>query len=209
MGEFPVSAFVSAFISRNARRIALAAAASLAVAVVSVPTAAQACTPSASSCTARYAGLLLLTSGKVRGEIDYTNKSFPNNLNVKDFVSYHGDNQTIKAPLRDRNSGDGDKVYVRWDYYTNGSYCYTSGIGVSAGIDSAGVNISIGCTSGWHSFHSDVESSHTSSTSWIFMTRWEYIDAKANSMRATTRVCQDEAWVSDECSGSRLLGISY
>ncbi|MGN6608858.1 MAG: hypothetical protein ACTHMS_17835 [Jatrophihabitans sp.] len=189
-------------------RIAAGAAAALALSVGAVATAtpALACTRSSTYCAAHYYGLLLNTSGKVRAEIDTTTSA--NNLNKKVFNDAYGDREWVQAPLRDRNAGDGDAVYVHWSWYANGSYCYISSIGVSAGPDSGGVTIGQGCTSGWHSTNS-ADSKHIQDSNWWFMTDSKGVDPTASSLRVTEKPCQDESWVPDECGGSRLLGISY
>ncbi len=168
---------------------------------------ASACTPSSSYCSAQYYGLILNTSGKARAEIDTTTSV--NNLNKKIFNDPAGDRQWIQAPLRDRNTGDGDSVYVRWDWYVNGSYCYVSSIGVSAGPNSGGVTVGQGCTAGWHQTNGDIESKHIQDSAWWFMSAWKGVDPLGESLRATEKPCQDEAWVPDECGGTRLMGISY
>ena len=167
----------------------------------------QACSWSYSYCSSNYRGLLLYTGGHIRAEIDTTTDR--NNVNVKDFWNWRGDVQYIQAPLRDRDTRDGDSVYVRTDYYTNGDYCYLSGIGVSVGEGGGGFSWSQSCGTGWHSRYSDYESKHISDPNWWFMRTWERVDPKANSMRAVVRPCQDEWWVRDECGGYRVLGISY
>lgn len=176
-------------------------------AAVVVATPADACTPNSSYCQAEYYGLLLNTSGKVRAEIDTTTSV--NNLNKKIFNDSYGDREWVQAPLRDRNSGDGDSVYVEYNVYTNGSYCYVNSIGVSAGPNSGGVTIGQGCTAGWHQTNSDDESKHIQDTNWWFMWYQKPVDPQANSIRITVKPCQDESWVPDECGGNRLLGISY
>ena len=179
--------------------------AGLAALAAAVP--AEACTEGSTYCSARYYGLLLVTSGRVRAEIDTTTSV--NNLNKKIFNDPYGDRERAQAPLRDRNTSDGDAVYVEFNGYTNGSYCYLSSIGVSAGPDGGGVTIGQGCTSGWHQTDFDVESKHIQDTNWWFMGWRKGVDPAAQSMRITVKPCQDEAWVPDECGGQRLLGISY
>lgn len=187
--------------------LATIAVASTSSAVLASAPAQAACSPSSTYCAAQYYGLILTTSGKARAEIDTTTSA--NNLNKKVFNDSAGDRETVQSPLRDRNSGDGDSVYVQWDAYTNGSYCYVSSIGVSAGPGSAGVTIGQGCTAGWHSTNSDVESKHIEDSNWWFMSWKKNVDPEANSIRITIKPCQDEAFVPDECGGSRLVGISY
>jgi hypothetical protein len=168
---------------------------------------ASACTRSSTYCAAQYYGLLLNTSGKVRAEIDTTTSV--NNLNKKIFNDAYGDREWAQAPLRDRNTGDGDAVYVEYNGYTNGTYCYLNSIGVSAGPGGGGVTVGQGCTSGWHQTNSDVESKHIQDSAWWFMSWSKGVDPLASSIRITVKPCQDESWVPDECGGSRLLGISY
>lgn len=187
--------------------LAVAMGALFGVAQLASPAFASGCDSAGDYCEANYYGLYIVDQhGTIQGGIDYT--AYSNNWNKKIFNDPYGDRQWVQAPLRDRSPGNGDAVYVQWDWYKNGSFCYVNQIGVSAGPSQGGVTIGYGCSSGWN-YWTEKQSTRIQDSNWWFMSAAQGVDPASNSLRVSEKGCQDEAWVPDECSGVRLLGISY
>lgn len=170
---------------------------------------AQACSNSSTSCTVIYYGLKFTTSGKSRAEIDTTTTA--NNLKVKDFQNSGGDQERVQSPFR-KTDTSGDSMYIKYHVYYNGSYCYISSIGVSAGPGGGGGTVGQGCTSGWHDalgISGGLNGPHIKSRDWTFQQFSWPPDSRGDSTRIVIQPCQDESHAPDECGGTRMLGISY
>jgi hypothetical protein len=71
-------------------------------------------------------------------------------------------------------------VYVRWDWFKNSTFCYPSTIGVSAGPNQAGVEIGVGCSSGWNAYGNNIKSTYIQDSSWWFGTAKKSTDPSSN-----------------------------
>lgn len=156
-------------------------------------------TASAATITAHYTGLYVYESGsKIVGEIDYTTNT--NNLFQRINNDPNGDRMYVKAPVRDRASGNGHSVYPQVDWAKNGSFCYVSGVGA----DSA----SVSCSSGWNGYGSTRADNMADSSWWFYGFNKPY-DINSDSIRAALKICEDISFQTDPCSGKRYGGISY
>lgn len=152
--------------------------------------------------TVHYTGLLVSNGGKVVGEIDTTTNV--NNLFQKITSDPYGDRMSVKAPVRDRQPTNGHSVYPQVNWAKNGSYCYTSGVGVG----SSGSSYSTSCTTGWNGY-GETRAQNMADSNWWFYTMPKGFDLYSNSIRGALKICEDISWATDPCSGYRYGGVSY
>lgn len=153
---------------------------------------------------AHYSGLYVYDDDHgnlLVGEIDRTTTA--NNTVEKIDNDAYGDRMKITAPFRDRQPGNGVGVHTSVNWAKNGSFCYVSGIGVSADGGSA----SISCGNGWNDY-GHTESKNIQDSSWWFSYHSRVYDPYSNSIRGGLHICQEES-DADPCSGKRYMGISY
>ena len=185
--------------------------------LLTVLPAIAACAEAGPNCHGKYKGLYARLNEEpgatILGEINYD--SWTDNKNRRITNDPDGDRQVIQGELKDRRPANGNPVYAEAKWWINGSYCYTSLVGISAGQASAGVQIGTGCTNGYYQAddHTD-QSTRWSDNTWFFFCcalRQPFV-ATANSSRAKLHVCEAQAWAPDDCvvdDGGRLLGVRY
>jgi len=161
-----------------------------------------------SDLTEHYSGLLAKSSsGVVLGEIDTTTTR--NNLNQRLVNDSTGDRQQLQAPVRDRLTSNGNGVYTRVDWWADSYYCYLSGVGIGWGGNEGSVSLQQACQAGWHPTSTTSQGDYYTGT-WVFTQHWQFRDGSMRSSAGELRVCEDEPlFLSDICSGPRVLGIDY
>lgn len=165
--------------------------------------AAGAGAASAVTITYHYTGMFVYEDdSKIVGEIDYTTSA--NNLFQRVNNDPYGDRMYVKAPVRDRASGNGRSVYPQVDWAKNVTFCYLSGLGVGVGTGSANVS----CSSGWNGYGSTRGDDMADSSWWFYGFNKPY-HINSNSIRAALKICEDISWQTDPCSWKRYGGISY
>ncbi len=162
---------------------------------------------SAFATTGYFTGLYAVDDGTVVAELDYTTRSYNKNMRIT--TDPYGDRQSIATRWRDKVPQNDRPTYVRMTWFRNGQYCLShANVSLSAGTSGVNVEISsnAGCSTGWYDV--GTTSSMLMHTDW-----WQYTTHKlgftgdSDTSRAVVKVCQDSAaWLTDVCSGSRVLG---
>ena len=158
--------------------------------------------------TSSYHGLTAFDGPSAVGRIFNGTGYEKVNLVARKANDDRGDRLQVQGHVQDSLPANGLRVYAQGTSFNDGDYCYVSGISVDG---DGGMGFSLDCTQGWHRDASYDFSRYVPADSQYYQFVFRYPrSATMNSQRMELRVCQDEPlWLSDTCSGTRVVGIDW
>lgn len=158
----------------------------------------------ASDLKKEYTGLTAYSEGAAVSGI--VNPAGPdNNAFYRVGEDDEGDHMTVRAYVKDLQTGDNQPSYARVDWYDNGNFCVLTGISLGLSSLSSATN----CQTDWH--YTYEESSTRTGSGGIYVKYLKFQrEGLMNSQRAVVRVCEDnDLFFPDACSGTRTGNIDW